>query len=524
MKREDMIREGFADGEVWDMIIIGGGATGVGVAVDAASRGYKVLLVEQSDFGKGTSSRSTKLVHGGVRYLEQGNISLVMEALRERGLLQQNAPHLVHDLAFVVPSYSWWESPFYGVGLKIYSLFSGKYKFGPTQLLSKEETLERLPTIKTDGLRGGVVYYDGQFDDTRLLINLAATAATLGATMLNYVRVTGLTRNADGFVSGVKIRDEESGRERAVEGRVVVNATGAFCDAVRRMADPEAAALIAPSQGIHLVFDRSFLGTGGGGDCAIMVPHTPDGRVMFAIPWHGHTLVGTTDVPVNDTPLEPTPTEGEIEMILETAGAYLRRPPTRADILSMFAGIRPLARAGNSKNTAAISREHTIEIDNAGLLTIAGGKWTTYRAMAEDCVNQAATLADLEERPCVTRTLRVHGHHASADEFGSLGVYGSDAPAITELTRSDPALAGQLHPDLPYTAGEIVWAAREEMSRTVEDALARRTRALFLNARAAVAMAPAVAALMARELGRDEAWEHAQVDSFVSLARTYVVR
>jgi glycerol-3-phosphate dehydrogenase len=521
MKRDDMMREAFTEGEVWDMIIIGGGATGVGVAVDAASRGYRVLLVEQSDFGKGASSRSTKLAHGGVRYLEQGNISLVMEALRERGILQQNAPHLVHDLAFIVPSYSWWESPFYGVGLKIYSLFSGKYKFGPTKLLSKEETLERLPTIKTDGLRGGVVYYDGQFDDARLLINLVTTAATLGATMLNYARVTALTRNPDGFVNGVRIRDEETGREATVEGRVVVNATGAFCDAVRRMADPEATSLIAPSQGIHLVFDRSFLG-GGESDSAIMVPHTPDGRVMFAIPWHGHTLVGTTDVPVTDSPLEPTPTEAEIEMILETAGAYLQRPPTRRDILSVFAGIRPLVRAGGTKNTAALSREHTIEIDTSGLLTIAGGKWTTYRSMAEDCVNQAATLADLDERPCVTRTLRVHGHHASEEEFGPLGVYGSDASAIAELARSDQALAEQLHPELPYTAAEIVWATREEMARSVEDALARRTRALFLNARAAVAMAPAVAAIMARELGRDAAWQQEQTRLFTSLAQTYI--
>lgn len=521
MNREEMVQRVFAagTGEPWDMIIIGGGATGVGTAVDAASRGYRVLLVEQSDFGKGTSSRSTKLVHGGVRYLEQGNISLVMEALRERGLLQQNAPHLVHDLAFVVPSYSWWESPFYGIGLKIYSAFSGKYKFGPTRLLSKEETLGLLPTIKTDGLRGGVVYYDGQFDDARLLINLAATAVEQGATVVNYVKVIGLDRDADGLVNGVHLRDEETGREAHAAGRVVVNATGAFCDAVRRMADPEAARLIAPSQGAHLVFDRSFLP----GDSAIMVPHTADGRVMFAIPWHGHTVVGTTDVAIEDATLDPKATGDEIDFILETAGDYLQRSPTRADILSVFAGVRPLVKAVEGKKTAALSREHTIHIDGSGLLTIAGGKWTTYRNMAEDCVDQAATLGGLEERACVTKTLRVHGHRESVEALGSLGVYGSDAEGIQELVRGDERLGERLHAELPYVGAEIVWAVRREMARSVEDALARRTRALFLNARAAVAMAPRVAELMAKELGKDEQWAARQVENFGDLAKSYRV-
>jgi glycerol-3-phosphate dehydrogenase len=518
MKREEMLTRAKARSTPWDILVIGGGATGVGVAVDAASRGYSVLLVEQHDFGKGTSSRSTKLVHGGVRYLEQGNVSLVIEALRERGLLHQNAPHLVHDLAFVVPSYSWWESPFYGLGLKVYSLFAGKYSFGPTRLLSREETLERLPTIRTEGLRGGVEYYDGQFDDARLLINLASTAAEQGATLLNYSRVTGLLRSAEGLVSGVEVRDEESGQAWRAEAGVVVNATGAFCDGVRRLADADAQPLVAPSQGVHLVFDRSFLG----GDNAIMVPHTPDGRVMFAIPWHGRTLVGTTDVGLDDTPLEPVATEEEIGFILETAGEYLARRPTRADIRSVFAGIRPLVRARAGGSTAQLSREHSVHIDSSGLLTIAGGKWTTYRAMAEDCVDQAATLAGLEERPCVTRTLRVHGHHAAAEEFGDLAVYGSDAPAIRELVASDARLGERLHPDLPYTGAEVVWAARAEMARTLEDVLARRTRALFLDARAAVAMAPATAAILARELGRDAAWTLAQTDSFARLASAYL--
>ncbi len=488
-------------------------------ALDAAARGYDVLLLEQADFGKGTSSRSTKLVHGGVRYLEQGNISLVMEALKERGLLRQNAPHLVSDLAFVVPNYEWWEAPFYGVGLKVYNLLAGRYGFGGSEILSREETLERLPTIKTEGLRGGVVYYDGQFDDARLLINMVATAAEQGAALLNYAPVTAFTRDAEGFVDGVVARDLESGRELRAGAKVVINAAGPFCDAVRRLAQPDATPLIAPSQGIHLVFDGSFLPAGA----AIMVPHTGDGRVMFAIPWHGHTVVGTTDTPIKEPSLEPVPFEEEIEFVLETAGRYLRKPITRADVLSVFVGVRPLVRSGDTRNSSALSRDHTIHIDASGLLTITGGKWTTYRNMAEDCVNQAATLARLPEMPCPTRNLNIHGFHRQAAKFGPLSVYGADALLIQDLMRSDPGLEAPLHPALPHCGAEVVWAARFEMARTVEDVLARRTRALFLNARAAMEMAPKAAELLARELGRDSGWQAAQVAAFRELAKGYLV-
>jgi glycerol-3-phosphate dehydrogenase len=519
MNRPEMLSRVLDRQEPWDMVIVGGGATGVGVAVDAASRGYDVLLFEQSDFGKGTSSRSTKLVHGGVRYLEQGNISLVMEALKERGLLRQNAPHLVRDLGFVVPNYEWWEAPFYGLGLKVYNLLAGRYGFGPSQMLSREETLERLPTIKTEGLRGGVVYYDGQFDDSRLLINLVTTAVEQGATLLNYAHVTGFSRDTDGFIDGVMARDSENGQALQAGAKVVVNATGAFCDSVRRLADAQATAMIAPSQGVHLVFDRSFLPS----NSAIMVPHTSDGRVMFAIPWHEHTLVGTTDTPISNVALDPVPLEEEIEFILSTARQYLEKAPTRSDVLSAFAGIRPLVGTRGSKNTAALSRDHTIHIDNSGLLTIAGGKWTTYRNMAEDCVNQAATLARVSEKPCVTKNLNIHGFHRHADRFGPLAVYGADAPAILDLLRADASLAEPLHPTLPYCGAEVIWATRFEMARTVEDVLARRTRALFLNAKAAMAMAPHVAALMAKELDRDEAWQAKEVNTFCELAKGYVV-
>jgi glycerol-3-phosphate dehydrogenase len=516
MHRNEMYARLHAHAGPWDIIVVGGGATGIGVSIDAASRGYGVLLLEQNDFGKGTSSRSTKLVHGGVRYLEQGNISLVMEALRERGLLLGNAPHLVHDRAFVVPNYDWWEAPFYGLGLKVYNMLAGKYGFGASRILSKEETLERLPTINTEALRGGVIYFDGQFDDSRLLIDMAATAYELGATLLNYVRVTGLTKDAEGFINGVTARDAESGEEFHAQGEVVINATGPFTDDLRRQADASITPMIAPSQGVHLVFDRSFLP----GESAIMVPHTSDGRVMFAIPWHGHTLIGTTDTPVDHASLEPVALEQEIDFILSTASLYLAHKPTRADILSVFAGIRPLVKSAGG-STAALSRDHTIHIEKSGLLTICGGKWTTYRHMAEDCVNQAAMLARLPEKPCVTEHLRLHGFHADADAFGPLRVYGSDALPIQDLMRGEPALAEPLDPALPYTGAEVVWAVRHEMARTIEDVLARRTRALFLNARAAMRMAPRVAGLMARERNRDGAWQTQQVESFAEVARNY---
>ncbi|HUL51939.1 MAG TPA: glycerol-3-phosphate dehydrogenase/oxidase, partial [Opitutaceae bacterium] len=498
----------------WDILVIGGGATGVGVAIDAAARGYDVLLLEGSDFGKGTSSRSTKLVHGGVRYLEQGNISLVMEALKERGILRQNAPHLVSNLAFIVPNYDWWEAPFYGLGLKVYNVLSGKYGFGPSQILSREETLQRLPTINQEGLRGGVVYYDGQFDDARLLINMVATAAEQGATLLNYCRVTGVTQDGNGFVTGVIARDEESGNTVTASAKVVVNATGPFTDVIRRLADPSVPAMIAPSQGIHLVFDRSFLPA----ESAIMVPHTSDGRVMFAIPWHGHTVVGTTDTAIPEPTLEPSAREEEIEFILTTAAQYLHKAPSRADVLSVFVGIRPLVTAATGSNTAALSRDHTIRIDESGLLSIAGGKWTTYRHMAEDCVNQAATLGQLPERECVTSRLNIHGFHPHAEKFGQLSFYGADAPAVNELLEREPKLAAPLTEVLPYVGAEVVWAVRHEMARTVDDVLCRRTRALFLNAKAAKAAASRVASLMAAELGYDADWQARQLVAFNQVA------
>lgn len=519
MQREAMvrrIRERAASGEPWDLVVIGGGATGMGVAVDAAARGFDVALLEAHDFGKGTSSRSTKLVHGGVRYLEQGNVALVMSALKERGLLRQNAPHLVHDLAFVVPNYSWWEAPFYGIGLKLYDLLAGKYGFGASKVLTKEETLDRLPALEPEELRGGVIYYDGQFDDARLLIHLAMTAADKGATLVNYCPATALERDAEGYINGVTARDEETGEVLALPARVVVNATGVFTDSVRHMADANAEPLVVTSQGIHLVFDGSFLRS----QTALMVPRTSDGRVLFVIPWHGHAVAGTTDTPVDAPSLEPRALDEEIEFVLETAGRYLTRPPSRADVRAVYVGLRPLVK-GEGK-TSALSRDHVIHVDGSGLLTITGGKWTTYRHMAEDTVDHAITLGRLRDEPCTTRDLHIHGYSETTHETDSLAVYGADADAIRALAQ-EPRLAAQLHPELPVIAAEVVWAAREEMARSVDDVLARRTRALFLHAEAASAMAEPVAALLAAELGHDAAWQAAQVAEFRELAKQYKV-
>jgi len=502
----------------WDVIVIGGGATGLGVAVDAASRGYDTVLLERHDFSKGTSSRSTKLVHGGVRYLRQGNISLVLEALHERGLLIQNAPHLVRNLAFVVPSYAWWNGPFYGVGLKVYDLLAGKLGLGPSKLLSREETLKRIPTLEPAELRGGVVYHDGQFDDSRLAINLAQTAMDHGATVLNYCKVTRLLKSGD-MVDGVVAHDEETGDKFELRGRVVINAAGIFADAVLKMDDAGARDILSLSQGVHLVLDKEFLP----GESAIMVPQTDDGRVLFAVPWHNRVVVGTTDTPVDEAILEPRPLEEEIDFILNHAARYLTKDPTRQDVCSAFAGIRPLVNLSHTKDTAEISRDHHVLVSAAGLVTVVGGKWTTFRKMAEDTVNQATLVAGLEHRECTTSSLRIHGWTNAVDESDPLCFYGADAPAIRGLIESDPELGEPLHPALPYTKAEVVWAVEQEMARTVEDVLARRTRALLLDARASIDMAPAVAALLAPRLYRDESWKHDQIAAYTRLAGGYIL-
>ncbi len=518
MQRDSALARLEGQSEPWDLLIIGGGATGLGCAIDASARGYRTLLLEMHDFAKATSSRSTKLVHGGVRYLQQGNIALVLEALRERGRLQQNAPHLVSNLAFVVPNYDWWEGPFYGIGMKVYDVLAGRQNFGRSKHLNIEETLERLPTIEPEGLRGGVIYYDGLFDDARLAVNMAQTVDELGGVALNYVRVNGLTKDAGGQVNGAHAVDEESGKQYRVQARAVINATGIFTDTIRKMDDPEAVETLRPSQGVHIVLDKSFLP----GDAAIMVPETDDGRVLFAIPWLDRVVVGTTDTEVEGPELEPRPFEQEIDFLVEHAARYLTKDPTHADILSAFAGIRPLvsnpgAPAGATKE---ISREHVLHISNNGLVTISGGKWTTYRKMAEDTIDQAAALADLPESACPTKELRIHGWSETPED---LGPYGSDQPALDKLIRDNPELGERLDERLPIQAAHVLWAVREEMARSVEDVLSRRTRCLLLNARAAIDVAPRVAELMAAEMSRNAAWREAQVEDFRTIARGYLV-
>lgn len=518
MNREAMLAAAQQRTEPWDVIIIGGGATGLGAAVDAATRGYTTLLLEQVDFAKGTSSRSTKLVHGGVRYLEQGNLKLVLEALYERGLMLKNAPHLVHDQAFVVPVYSQFQKLFYGTGLKMYDMLARKLSFGKSLVLGRNRVLELIPNLDPKGVKGGILYHDGQFDDSRLALNLAQTAAAAGAVLLNHAPVMRLLKT-DGKVTGVEVQDLESGATFEARAKVVINATGPFADAIREMDDAGAKKAISASQGIHLVLDRSFLP----GNAAIMVPKTDDGRVLFAIPWHDHVVVGTTDTPIPEVSLEPRPLQEEIDFVLSHAQRYMSKDPQPSDVLSVFVGIRPLVSNPDAATTAAISRDHSLFVSRGNLVTICGGKWTTYRRMAEDTINKAAQVGGLAPQPCVTKDLHVHGYVAQPLDDHRLGVYGSEADALVALEKSEPGLAERIHPDLPVTRGQIVWAARHEMARTLEDALSRRTRALILGAKASSQAAPLVAQLMADELGHDEAWQREQVAQFQELAKQYQI-
>jgi len=519
MKREKMIANINMPDKQWDIAIIGGGATGVGTAIEAASRGYQVVLIEQSDFGKATSSRSTKLAHGGVRYLQQGNISLVLEALKERGIMRRNAPHLVHDLPFIVPVYDWWEGPFYGIGLKIYDMLAGKEGFGGSKILSKEETIKLIPTVETKGLKRGVIYYDGQFDDARLLINMMQTAVEQGATMINYMKAVSLIKDDD-ELTGIVVKDMETGKELDIKAKVIINATGVFTDFVRKMDDIFAEEIITSSQGVHIVLDSSFLP----GNSAIMVPHTDDGRVLFAVPWHNSTLVGTTDTFVESYPLDPIPFDSEIDFLLEHAAKYLTKDPTKKDVKSVFVGLRPLVKGSTDGNdTAAISRDHTITISRSGLISIAGGKWTTYRKMGEDVVDQAMILGDLTNSSSVTSKMQIHGYHSNSHNYGALSEYGSDARKIEELFEEKKEYKELIHPNHTIKIGEIIWAVRNEMARTVEDFLSRRTRLLLIDARASIEIAPIVAKYMSKELKEGSRWRKNQIAQYSELAKTYLL-
>jgi glycerol-3-phosphate dehydrogenase len=521
MRREELIPS-LRGGPPRDVLVIGGGATGLGCAVDAASRGYDTLLLEQGDFGHGTSSRSTKLIHGGVRYLRQGHIRLVKEALRERGLLLRNAPHAVRRQPFLIPLYARWEGPFYAMGLSLYDRLAGPWALGRTLRLSRRETMGLVPTLEPRGLRGGVLYEDAQFDDARLAILLARTLADLGGVPLNYVRVTGFLK-ASGRICGVRAEDRESREAFEILARVVVNAAGVQADAVSSLDDLDAVQRIAPSRGSHVVLPASFLNS----PAALLVPRTDDGRVIFAIPWMGRVLVGTTDVAVESDFEEPRATETEIDLLLEHAGRYLTSKPRRDDVLSAFAGLRPLVRRG-ARRTSALSRDHVVNVSASGLVSVLGGKWTTYRRMGRDAVETAAASAKLAAAPSRTESLRLHGfsegdggRHGSGDWHGTGDRYGSDAALVDNLIASTDGAARPLHPLLPYREGDVLWAARYEMARTVEDVLARRTRALFLDAAASLACAPRVAEILASELRTDAAWAEGEVKRYADVARSH---
>lgn len=522
MKRENLISAIEEENRQWDMVIIGGGATGLGAAVDAASRGYRVLLLEQSDFAKGTSSRSTKLVHGGVRYLAQGDIQMVVGALHERGRMRLNAPHLVKDMRFIIGNYRWWERPFYTIGLMCYDLLAGRLGLGRSLPLTRKKTLSEIPGLLTDNLRGGVVYHDGQFDDSRMAVTLAFSAVDHGATVLNYVRVTNLIKNDNGKICGVEAVDTLSGKRYRIAAKVVINATGVFVDDIMRMDAPEARKKVRPSQGVHIVVDESFLGGGS----ALMIPKTKDGRVLFGVPWHGKVVLGTTDTPLDTASLEPRALEEEIDFILDQAGQYLTKKPTRKDVLSVFAGLRPLAapQHDDAKKTKEISRNHKIYTSQSGLLTITGGKWTTYREMAEDAVNMAIGIGGLESRPCVTKTLKLHGYKEDVDRSRWDYVYGSDIDKIKEIEAENAGNGEVLDSDYTFTVAHVIWAVREELATSVEDVLARRVRALFVDAGAAIRMAPKVASVMAKELGKATEWETEQVAIFTALANEYMLK
>ena len=499
----------------WDVIIIGGGASGLGVAIDSANRGYKTLLLEKNDFAKGTSSRSTKLVHGGVRYLQNGDISLVIEALKERGIMRINAPHLVRDLSFVIPSYEWWTSPFYGIGLKVYDMMAGKLGLGPSTILNREETLALIPNVSQEGLNGGVIYNDGQFDDARMAISMALTASQEAACLINYINVNGINKENE-LITGVRIEDQISGKKKNIKSKVVINATGVFSDEIIALDQPNAKPMIRPSQGVHLVIEKSFLN----GDHAIMVPQTSDGRVLFAVPWNDYVVLGTTDTPINETLEEPIALDSEIEFILKNAGAYMTKKPTRKDVKSVFAGLRPLAASEkNKESTKEISRHHKIIVSTSGLISVLGGKWTTYRKIAEDTVNTLQAVGGLPERQCNTKTLPIFGYETHSDWNDPMHYYGTESKKIIAINAKKALVS--LSEKFFITENQIIWAIQEEMAINLEDVLARRTRCLFLDAFETEKIAPKVASIIAKKLGHDNAWIKNELKQFNNLIKKY---
>lgn len=510
---------------VVDLAVVGGGATGLGVALDAVLRGFSVVLLESHDFGGGTSSRSTKLLHGGVRYLAQGNIALVREALAERAAVLRLAPHLAQPLSFVMPSYRWWQTPFYGVGLKLYDLLAGRAGLGHTQWLTLNETLAALPGVCREHLRGGVQYWDGQFDDARLTLALARTFENASGVALNHAEVKDLRHlgenSPDGATFSLTAVDRLRTQSTPVRARAVINATGVWVDQVRQQAfagggEQAHGRLVSPSQGVHVVVDRSFMP----GEHALLVPKTPDGRVLFAVPWLGSLILGTTDTPRQDLAREPQPFEAELDFILTEASRVLNQPVRREDIRSQWVGLRPLVAAPQplgAPNTKALSREHTIVSDPNGLVTVTGGKWTTYRAMAEDVMDACFEAGVLPRRP---------GGATQRHTLFGAPLPGQPSPGLHQAP--GPHLYGTAWPDVQTCPGAdrtlghglseamVRYAARHEHAYTVEDVLARRWRLLFLDAHAAADLAPEVARLLQEETGLDP-----ELSAFMDLSARY---
>lgn len=506
----------------WDVVVIGGGATGLGIALDATTRGYRTLLLEAKDFAKGTSSRATKLVHGGVRYLAQGDIALVREALKERGRLAKNAPQLFHKQAFVIPGQNVFTAAYYTMGLWVYDRLAGKLGIGRTRYLNEKTVQARLTGIKKDKLQAGVSYYDGQFDDARLATTLMRTILENNGTAINYCPVTGITKNELGKVNGVHCQDSLTGKDYQIKTKAVVNATGVFANSILAMDEPNSKPRIVPSQGVHLVLERDFMPTND----ALMIPKTKDGRVLFAVPWHNKLVVGTTDTLVKNADYEPKPLNQEVDFILETAAEYLSKRPTREDVKSVFVGLRPLAAPNKeSQSTKEVSRSHKVEIAPSNLVHIFGGKWTTYRQMAEDTIDEAINAGLLAKKPCQTTNLRLHGYVKDAVfdflDVDPLNVYGSDKTAMQKLIDEDTKLDQKLHANYPYTYVQILWAIKHEMAQTIEDVLARRIRLLFLDAKASKEAAPAVANFMAQHLGWDDIQKQNELDEFLAVADQY---
>lgn len=520
MQRDKAIERIRLTNEKYDFIIIGGGATGIGIALEAATRGYKTILLEKSDFTKSTSSKSTKLVHGGVRYLAQGNIALVREACIERGRLLRNAPHLVKNQPFVIPTFNWFDELIYTVGLTFYDMLAGKYSLGRSLRITKKKAISSLPTIQADKITAGVLYYDGQFDDSRLALNVIQSAAENGAIAINYMPVHRILKDSNGSNNGVEATDEETGEKFTIYGKAVVNATGVFADDILQMDNPTKQKTIRPSQGIHLVLDKSFLP----GNCALMIPKTDDGRVLFAVPWYGKLVVGTTDTPINTPDLEPIALDEEIEFILNTMAKYLTKKPLRSDVLSIFAGLRPLAasKSGSAK-TKEISRSHKIYVSKSHLFSIIGGKWTTFRRMAQDLVDKVEKTKRLSRTISVTKDFRIHGYKTGIDETNPFCFYGSDIDYIAKMKKDEHGMDQLLSSSLNLYAAQVAWAVRNEMARTVEDVLSRRVRCLLLDARESMIIAPKVAEIMAKELNKDETWQKHQVNDFMKIASKYVL-